>query len=103
MSVFEQFLDDHDSQHLSRQNNPYLSLGHVRTALKLAGDDVTEQQVSAGSSSFIDHSLRYGRFRRHLYGFLSQVKHDLSVYAEAVVSFNAYTENIIINTWKICF
>ncbi|XP_021199131.3 uncharacterized protein LOC110382773 [Helicoverpa armigera] len=46
MSIFEKFLDDFESLHLSRQNNPYLSLGVVRTAEKLAGDDVSEQQKS---------------------------------------------------------
>jgi hypothetical protein len=30
--------------HLSKQNNPYISLGHVRTAEKMA-DAVTDQQV----------------------------------------------------------
>ncbi|KAJ8706916.1 hypothetical protein PYW07_012994 [Mythimna separata] len=44
MSILEKFLDDFDSLHLSRQNNPYVSLGIVRTAQKLAGDSVSEQQ-----------------------------------------------------------
>ncbi|XP_013200063.2 uncharacterized protein LOC106142738 [Amyelois transitella] len=46
ISVLEKFLDDFDSLHLSKQNNPYLSLGIVRTAAKLAGDNVTDQQKS---------------------------------------------------------
>ncbi|XP_053622851.1 uncharacterized protein Ude isoform X2 [Plodia interpunctella] len=46
ISIFEKFLDDFDSLHLSKQNNPYLSLGIVRTAVKLAGDHVTDQQES---------------------------------------------------------
>ena len=46
MSIFEKFLDDFESLHLSRQNNPYVSLGVVRTAHKLAGDQVSEQQVT---------------------------------------------------------
>ncbi|CAH0698369.1 unnamed protein product [Spodoptera exigua] len=44
MAIFEKFLDDFESLHLSKQNNPYVSLGHVRTAEKLAGDTVTELQ-----------------------------------------------------------
>ncbi|XP_022833647.1 DNA ligase 1-like [Spodoptera litura] len=46
MAIFEKFLDDFESLHLSKQNNPYISLGHVRTAEKLAGDTVTELQRS---------------------------------------------------------
>ncbi|XP_026746096.1 uncharacterized protein LOC113507438 [Trichoplusia ni] len=46
ISIFEQFLDEYESQHLSRQNNPYLSLGIVRTAERLAGNDVSDQQRS---------------------------------------------------------
>nr|XP_026486485.1 uncharacterized protein LOC113393688 [Vanessa tameamea] len=46
ISVFDQFLDDFDTMHLSKQNNPYISLGIVRTCVKLAGDNVTEQQKS---------------------------------------------------------
>lgn len=46
IAIFDQFLDDFDSKHMSRQNNPYLSLGLVKTAQKLAGSDVTEQQAS---------------------------------------------------------
>ncbi|KAL4719307.1 hypothetical protein ACJJTC_018229 [Scirpophaga incertulas] len=45
ISIFEKFLDDFDSMHLSKQNNPYISLGHVRTAEKMA-DAITEQQIS---------------------------------------------------------
>ncbi|XP_030038578.2 uncharacterized protein LOC115453981 [Manduca sexta] len=44
ISIFEKFLDDFDSMHLSKQNNLYLSLGIVRTAEKMAGEDVTEHQ-----------------------------------------------------------
>ncbi|XP_063371883.1 myb-like protein X [Cydia amplana] len=44
MSILEKFLDDFDTNHLSKQNNAYLSLGIVRTAEKSAGDTVTEQQ-----------------------------------------------------------
>ncbi|KAG6463598.1 hypothetical protein O3G_MSEX013960 [Manduca sexta] len=44
ISIFEKFLDDFDSMHLSKQNNPYLSLGIVRTAEKMSGEDVTEHQ-----------------------------------------------------------
>ncbi|XP_061727355.1 uncharacterized protein LOC133532621 isoform X1 [Cydia pomonella] len=44
MSILEKFLDDFDTNHLSKQNNAYLSLGIVRTAEKSAGDAVTEQQ-----------------------------------------------------------
>ncbi|KAI8431679.1 hypothetical protein MSG28_016157, partial [Choristoneura fumiferana] len=44
MSIFEKFLDDFDSLHLSKQNNTYLSLGVVKTAEKLAGEAVSEQQ-----------------------------------------------------------
>nr|AXY94769.1 GMPiso00166 [Galleria mellonella] len=46
ITIFEKFLDDFDTLHLSKQNNPYLSLGIVRTALKSAGDSVTQQQRS---------------------------------------------------------
>ncbi|KAL0809131.1 hypothetical protein ABMA28_012755 [Loxostege sticticalis] len=45
ISIFEKFLDDFDSMHLSKQNNPYLSLGIVKTAAKLA-ENVSEQQQS---------------------------------------------------------
>ncbi|KAL0858648.1 hypothetical protein ABMA27_012476 [Loxostege sticticalis] len=45
ISIFEKFLDDFDSMHLSKQNNPYLSLGIVKTAAKLA-ESVSEQQQS---------------------------------------------------------
>ncbi|KAJ0184412.1 hypothetical protein K1T71_000835 [Dendrolimus kikuchii] len=44
ISRFDQFLDDFDTMHLSKQNNPYISLGIVRTALNMAADDVTDQQ-----------------------------------------------------------
>ncbi|CAH2083553.1 unnamed protein product [Euphydryas editha] len=44
--IFDKFLDDFDSMHLSKQNNPYISLGIVRTCVQLAGDSVTEQQKS---------------------------------------------------------
>ncbi|XP_059056026.1 uncharacterized protein LOC131849913 isoform X2 [Achroia grisella] len=46
ISIFEKFLDDFDTLHLSKQNNPYVSLGIVRTAVKSAGENVTEQQRS---------------------------------------------------------
>ncbi|XP_050360269.1 uncharacterized protein LOC126780055 [Nymphalis io] len=46
IAVFDQFLDDFDTMHLSKQNNPYISLGIVRTCVELAGDTVTEQQKS---------------------------------------------------------
>ncbi|KAM3955716.1 uracil-DNA degrading factor isoform 1-T2 [Aphomia sociella] len=46
ISIFEKFLDDFDTMHLSKQNNPYVSLGIVRTAVKSAGDSVTDQQKS---------------------------------------------------------
>ncbi|VVC99042.1 unnamed protein product [Leptidea sinapis] len=46
MSLFEKFLDDFDTLHMSKQNNPYLPLGIVRTCLELAGGTVTDQQRS---------------------------------------------------------
>ncbi|KAF9815565.1 hypothetical protein SFRURICE_010680 [Spodoptera frugiperda] len=46
MAIFEKFLDDFESLHLSRQNNAYLALGHVRTAARRAGDNVTPLQKS---------------------------------------------------------
>ncbi|XP_004922152.1 uncharacterized protein LOC101739385 [Bombyx mori] len=46
ITVFEKFLDDFESLHLSKENNPYLSLGVVRAAEQLAGESVTEQQKS---------------------------------------------------------
>ncbi|CAK1591594.1 unnamed protein product [Parnassius mnemosyne] len=44
MSIFDKFLDDFDTMHLSKQNNPYLSLGIVRTCLNMAADSATDQQ-----------------------------------------------------------
>ncbi|XP_048002511.1 uncharacterized protein LOC125239076 [Leguminivora glycinivorella] len=44
MAILEKFLDDFDTNHLSKQNNAYLSLGIVKTAQKSAGDAVTEKQ-----------------------------------------------------------
>ncbi|XP_045456299.1 uncharacterized protein LOC123666136 [Melitaea cinxia] len=46
IQIFDKFLDDFDSMHLSKQNNPYISLGVVRTCVELAGDDITEEQKS---------------------------------------------------------
>lgn len=46
MAIFEKFLDDFESLHLSRQNNAYLALGLVRTAAQRAGDNVTPLQKS---------------------------------------------------------
>lgn len=46
MAIFEKFLDDFESLHLSRQNNAYLALGLVRTAARRAGDNVTPLQKS---------------------------------------------------------
>ncbi|KAF9405607.1 hypothetical protein HW555_013734 [Spodoptera exigua] len=62
MAIFEKFLDDFESLHLSKQNNPYVSLGHVRTAEKLAGDTVTELQKSF-ISAYSSVSGEYKRLR----------------------------------------
>ncbi|KAJ8705139.1 hypothetical protein PYW08_012459 [Mythimna loreyi] len=62
MSIFEKFLDDFDSLHLSRQNNPYVSLGVVRTAQRLAGDSVSEQQ-KAFISAYASVRGEYKRLR----------------------------------------
>ncbi|RVE42230.1 hypothetical protein evm_013130 [Chilo suppressalis] len=43
ISIFDKFLDDFDTNHMSKQNNPYISLGHVRTAEKMA-EQITDQQ-----------------------------------------------------------
>ncbi|CAK1547941.1 unnamed protein product [Leptosia nina] len=60
ISIFEKFLDDFDTMHLSKQNNPYLPLGVVRTCLDLAGDKVTKQQ-----RSFIDaYASVNGEYKR---------------------------------------
>ncbi|CAH0602482.1 unnamed protein product [Chrysodeixis includens] len=44
ITILEQFLSDFESQQLGKHNNPYLSLGLLRTAHKLAGDHVSEHQ-----------------------------------------------------------
>ncbi|XP_045489006.1 uncharacterized protein LOC110996169 isoform X1 [Pieris rapae] len=60
ISIYEKFLDDFETQHLSKQNNPYLPLGIVRTCLRLAGDNITEQQ-----KSFIDaYASVNGEYKR---------------------------------------
>ncbi|CAH2064771.1 unnamed protein product, partial [Iphiclides podalirius] len=46
VALFDKFLDDFDTMHLSRQNNPYVPLGVVRSCLKMAADLPTEQQKS---------------------------------------------------------
>ncbi|XP_072947047.1 uncharacterized protein Ude [Epargyreus clarus] len=43
LSIFDKFMDDFDTMHLGKQNNPYVSLGIVRTVLSKA-EDVTDQQ-----------------------------------------------------------
>lgn len=46
ISIFDKFLDDFDTLHLSKQNNPYLPLGVVLSCLNIAeekGLDVTDQ------------------------------------------------------------
>ncbi|XP_052746113.1 ankyrin repeat domain-containing protein 11 isoform X2 [Bicyclus anynana] len=45
ISIFDKFLDDFDTMHLSKQNNPYISLPIVRTCKTMA-DDITDQQKS---------------------------------------------------------
>lgn len=62
ISIFEKFLDDFDSMHLSKQNNPYISLGIVRTAVKLAGDDITEHQ-NAFIAAYSSVNGEYKRLR----------------------------------------
>ncbi|XP_045783215.1 uncharacterized protein LOC123879510 [Maniola jurtina] len=44
ISIFDKFLDDFDTMHLSKQNNPYISLAIVRTCVHLADANITEQQ-----------------------------------------------------------
>ncbi|KAJ2941833.1 hypothetical protein O0L34_g10641 [Tuta absoluta] len=61
IGVLEKFLDDFDSQHLMRQNNPYLALGIARTALKLSSD-ATEQQ-KAFIAAYASVNGEYKRLR----------------------------------------
>ncbi|KPJ05387.1 hypothetical protein RR46_01332 [Papilio xuthus] len=60
MSLFDKFLDDFDTMHLSKQNNPYISLGIVRTCIAKADGLLTEQQ-----KSFIEaYSSVNGEYKR---------------------------------------
>ncbi|XP_013142147.1 PREDICTED: uncharacterized protein LOC106105994 isoform X2 [Papilio polytes] len=60
MSLFDKFLDDFDTMHLSKQNNPYISLGIVRTCVGKAEGLISEQQ-----KSFIEaYSSVNGEYKR---------------------------------------
>ncbi|CAH0757864.1 unnamed protein product [Diatraea saccharalis] len=61
ISIFEKFLDDFDTNHMSKQNNPYISLGHVRTAEKMA-DGITDQQKSF-IAAYVSVNGEYKRLR----------------------------------------
>ncbi|CAG4970185.1 unnamed protein product [Colias eurytheme] len=62
ISIFEKFLDDFDTMHLSKQNNPYVSLGVVRTCVEMAGDSVSEQQ-KAFIAAYTSVNGEYKRLR----------------------------------------
>ncbi|XP_013178968.1 PREDICTED: microtubule-associated protein 1A [Papilio xuthus] len=60
LSLFDKFLDDFDTMHLSKQNNPYISLGIMRTCVAKADGLLTEQQ-----KSFIEaYSSVNGEYKR---------------------------------------
>lgn len=62
INLFDKFLDDFDTMHLSKQNNPYLSLGIVRTVLKMADEAVSEQQKKF-IEAYISVNGEYKRLR----------------------------------------
>ncbi|XP_041983991.1 uncharacterized protein LOC121736690 isoform X2 [Aricia agestis] len=62
LAVFDKFLDDFDSLHLARQNNPYLPLGVVRAAAAKEHAQPTEQQ-KAFIEAYSSVSGEYKRLR----------------------------------------
>ncbi|XP_038221399.1 uncharacterized protein LOC119839250 [Zerene cesonia] len=62
ISIFEKFLDDFDTMHLSKENNSYVSLGIVRTCVDMAGDTITEQQ-KAFIAAYTSVNGEYKRLR----------------------------------------
>lgn len=63
ISIFEKFLDDFESMHLSKQNNPYLSAGIARTALQLAPDGLATQQQKSFIAAYSSVNGEYKRLR----------------------------------------
>lgn len=64
ISIFDKFLDDFDTMHLSKQNNPYLSLNIVKSCVKIDEQTniITEQQ-KAFISAYESVNGEYKRLR----------------------------------------
>ncbi|CAH0730832.1 unnamed protein product, partial [Brenthis ino] len=62
ISIFDQFLDDFDTLHMSKQNNPYISLNIVKTCVKL---DEQTNKITDKQKTFIEayESVR-GEYKR---------------------------------------
>ncbi|KAG7306853.1 hypothetical protein JYU34_008316 [Plutella xylostella] len=64
MSIFDKFLDDFDSQHLSKQNNAYVALNIVRTCLRTAEDrGLGVEHQKAFIQAYSDVNGEYKRLR----------------------------------------
>ncbi|XP_068627294.1 neurofilament medium polypeptide [Battus philenor] len=63
MSLFDKFLDDFDTMHLSKQNNPYISLGIVNTCLNLTDDDLPTDHQKSFIEAYRSVNGEYKRLR----------------------------------------